>query len=126
MTKNEDIVRLLWTAFDKATFSDLYHLLADNFICEWVQSGERIRGADNFIAINENYPGRWHIKLRTLISNGDQVVTEADVYNDETTVIAISFFTLKDGKITHIREFWPDSMEAQTWRKQWVEMIEKE
>ncbi len=30
---------------------------------------------------------------------------------------------MKDDKIIHIREYWPDAMEAQAWRAQWVERI---
>ncbi|MEL6306946.1 MAG: nuclear transport factor 2 family protein [Chloroflexota bacterium] len=123
---NEQVVRALWNAFDKAKFSEAKDLLSDDFVCVWQQSQERIVGADNFIAVNANYPGRWYIDVVKLVNAGDEIVTECRVYSDTTILRAVSFFTLENGKIKHLREFWPDPMEAQAWRRQWVEIVEQE
>ncbi len=123
---NEQVVRALWDAFDRAEFDDVRPLLADDFICEWTQSKELIRGRDNFIAVNQNYPGRWHIEIIKLIVSDNDVVTECRVFDDTDSVTALSFFTLKNGKIKHLREFWVDPMEAQAWRRQWVEIINED
>jgi hypothetical protein len=37
-------------------FYAVAELLHDDYILEWRQSGERIRGRDNFAAINTYYP----------------------------------------------------------------------
>ncbi len=120
---NQQIVESLWAAFDRFAFANVAPLLHDDFVCEWPQSGERIRGRDNFIAINQYYPGQWRITITRLVASGDQVVTEVDVTDGTTLNHAVSFFTLRDGQIIHIREYWPDPMEAQTWRTQWVEQM---
>jgi len=121
VTTNEAIVRAMWATFDRFEFAAAAPLLHDDFTCEWPQSRERIIGRENFIAINAEYPGRWRITVTRLVASGEQVVTECDVSNGAVTVQAVSFFTLKDGQIIHIREYWPDTMEAQAWRAQWVE-----
>jgi len=121
---NEAVVRALWAAFDRFAFREIAPLLHDDFICEWPQSRERMRGRDNLIAMNENYPGKWRIDIKKLIAAGDDVVTECRVYDGDTSFTAISFFTLRDGKIIYLREYWPDPMEAQSWRRQWVEIME--
>jgi len=118
---NVDVVRALWAAFDQFDFASAATLLHDSFVCEWPQSGERIRGRDNFIALNQHYPGQWRIKIVRLLASGDDVVTECEVSDGMVTNRAISFFRLKDGSIIHIREFWPDPMEAKADRAQWVE-----
>lgn len=118
---NISTVRALWAAFDRFEFAAAGPLLHDDFVFELPQSRERAVGRDNFIAINEKYPGRWRITVKTLVCSGNQVVTECDVTDGTVTVPAVSFFTLQDGKIIHIREYWPDAMEAQSWRAQWVE-----
>ena len=118
---NEETVRAMWAGIDRLDFAAVAPLLHDDFTCEWPQSRERIIGRDNFIAINANYPGRWYITVTRLVASGEQVVTECNVTNGEITVQVVSFFRLKDGQITHIREYWPDAMEAQAWRAQWVE-----
>lgn len=120
---NAEVVRALWDAFDRFAFEEVAPLLADEFICEWPQSGERIRGRDNFIAVNKHYPGKWRCMITQMVVEGENVVTETRVSDGETTVLAVSFFTLRDGKIIHLREYWPDPMEAQSWRAAWVERM---
>ena len=115
------IVHTFWAAFDRFEFAAAAPLLHDHFVFELPQSRERVVGRDNFIAFNTHYPGRWRITVKTLVCSGNQVVTECDVGDGSVTVQAISFFTLKDDQIVHIREYWPDVMEAQSWRAQWVE-----
>jgi ketosteroid isomerase-like protein len=121
---NEEIVRALWDAFDRFAFHDAAPLLHDDFVCEWPQSRERMRGRDNLIAMNANYPGKWRIDIKKLVACGGEVVTECHVHDGDTNFIAVSFFTLRDEKITYLREYWPDPMEAQEWRSQWVEIME--
>lgn len=120
---NVEVISALWAAFDRFDFAAAGPLLHDSFVCDWPQSGERIRGRDNFIALNQNYPGQWRIKIVRLLASGDEVVTECEVSDETVTNRAISFFRLKDGLIIHIREFWPDRMEAKADRAQWVEQL---
>ena len=35
----------------------------------------------------------------------------------------ITFFEVRDGKIVHQTEYWPDPFEAAAWRAEWVERI---
>ena len=53
----EDLVRVLWRAFDDIRFEDVRPLLAEDFMAEWLQTRERIVGPVNFIALNTNYHG---------------------------------------------------------------------
>jgi ketosteroid isomerase-like protein len=117
-------VRALWDAFDLFDFDAAGDLLHDDFVCEWPQSRERIRGRDNFIAVNKHYPGQWRITVERLIASGDAVVTEITARYADQALPAISFFTLREGKILRVREYWPDPMPAADWRAPWVERME--
>lgn len=101
-------------------------LLHDDFVCEWLQSRERIGGRDNFIAINTHYPGQWRIKIVRLVDAGDELVTEIVVTDGQKTDRAVSFFQFKDDKIYQIREYWPEPYAAPDWRQQWVESMAEE
>ncbi|HUN08630.1 MAG TPA: nuclear transport factor 2 family protein [Aggregatilineales bacterium] len=118
---NTQLIRDFWSAFDRFEFEAALPLLHDDFIAELPQSGERFRGRDNFIAFNKAYPGKWRCTILQLVAEGDKVVTETQVSDGNETFIAVSFFTLKDGQILHLREFWPDAMEAAAWRAHWTE-----
>lgn len=123
--ENGRVVERFWREMDAADFDTATTLLDDEYICEWPQSRERIRGRRNFVAVNANYPGRWHIAVRRLLADGDQVATDVALTSDEgETVHAVSFFELRDGKILRETDYWPEASAAPANRAQWVETME--
>ncbi len=123
---HRELVESLWHAFDRFEFAAVADLLHDDFVCEWLQSRERIRGRDNFIAINTHYPGQWRINIVRLVDSGDELVTEIVVTDGQKTDRAVSFFQFKDNKIYRIREYWLEPYAAPDWRQQWVEPMAEE
>lgn len=123
MIMNKEIVNKLWKFFDKRQFAEVAPLLADDFVCIWPQSKELIRGADNFIALNENYPGEWSINCKRVVDDGVQAVSEVELNYDGQVIYATSFFEFMDGRITKMTEHWSDPYEAPEWRSKWVEMV---
>lgn len=123
--ESKRIVERFWAAMQTNNFKAVGQILHDDYTLEWPQSRERIRGRANFVAINENYPahGRWEFTVYRIIAENDQVVSDVDVTDGEITGRAITFSTIRDGKILHQIEFWLDPFEAPTWRAQWVENI---
>jgi ketosteroid isomerase-like protein len=123
--QSRQIVRSFWDAMQSNDFSAAAGFLHEDYILEWPQSGERVRGRANFIAINENYPaqGRWRFTIFHLIAEDDQVVSDVGVTDGVITARAITFSTVLDGKIWRQTEFWPDPFEPAAWRAQWVEII---
>ena len=117
------LVQRFWDTMQTNDFRAAGDLLHDDFVLEWPQSGETVRGRDNFAAINEHYPaaGRWRFEIHRILCDGDQVVTDVSVTDDVITGRAITFSTVCDGRILHQTEFWPDPFEPAPWRAQWVE-----
>lgn len=120
MNKNELIVKKLWDIFNAREFCEVRSLLADNFVCFWPQSNEIICGANNFILVNENYPGKWAINCKRIVSSGEVSASEVELTCDGKKVYATSFFEFKDGKISKLTEYWGDSYAAPKWRSKWV------
>jgi hypothetical protein len=58
---SKQIVEGFWAAMQTNDFKAAGEFLDDDYVLEWPQSGERIRGRANFVAVNENYRahGRW-------------------------------------------------------------------
>ena len=102
--------------------------LHKDYVLEWPQSGERVRGPAKFAAFNENYPahGRWEFTIHRIFAEGDQVVSDVEVTDGAIVGRAITFSIIKDGKIVRQIEFWPDSFEAPAWRAQWVERAQNQ
>lgn len=119
------IVERFWHEMDAADFEAAAELLDDEYTCDWPQSRERIRGRRNFVAVNANYPGRWHIAVVRLLAEGEQVATEVALTNDEGQMVrAVSFIELRDGKILRETDYWPEAYDAPTDRAQWIETIQ--
>jgi len=117
---SKKILENFWETMKTNDFYAVAELLHDDFVLEWPQSAERIRGRENFAAINTYYPaeGKWQFTVNQIVSDGDLVVTVTD---GARTDRVITFSTVKDGKILKQVEFWPEPFEAPEWRAQWVE-----
>ena len=123
--ESKRIVESFWAAMQTNDFARAGDVLHDDYTLEWPQSGERIRGRANFVAINENYPahGRWEFTVHRMIAERDQVVSDVGVTDGVVHARVITFSTIREGKILQQTEFWPDPFEAPGWRAQRVERI---
>jgi len=106
-------------------FRSVGSLLSDDFVLDWPQSKERIRGRDNFAAMNEEYPahGRWMFTINRLVGNEHEAVSDVSVTDGVQTARVITFFMVENGKIARAVEFWPDSYAAPENRRHLVEQI---
>jgi ketosteroid isomerase-like protein len=122
---SKQVIEAFWAAMQTNDFRRAGELLHEDYILEWPQSGERIRGRANFVAINENYPahGRWEFTIHRVLAEGHEVVSDVSVTDGVITGRAITFSTVRDGKILRQTEFWPDPFEPAAWRTQWVEKM---
>jgi len=108
-------------------FRSVGSLLADDFTLDWPQSGERIRGRDNYAAMNEQYPtttGRWTFTVNNLVGNDDEAVSDVLVSDGVQNARSISFFAIRKEKIVRMVEFWPEPFAALENRKHLVEKID--
>jgi ketosteroid isomerase-like protein len=123
--ESKQIVERFWATMQTNDFKAVGELLHDDYTLEWPQSGERIRGRANFVAVNENYPahGRWEFTIHRIIAEGNEVVSDVDVTDGIVRGRVITFSIIQEGRILHQTEFWPDPFEPAEWRAQWIEKI---
>jgi ketosteroid isomerase-like protein len=119
----KQVVARFWAAMHANDFEAAGALLHDDYVLDWPQSGERIRGRANFVAVNTHYPaaGPWRVTLDRLVAEGDQVASQVTVTDGALLAQAITFSTVRDGLILRQTEYWPDPFPAAAWRAQWVE-----
>lgn len=118
-------------------------LLAPEYVGEWPQSGEILRGRDNVRAILGSYPGgivqgeaeakiigtdeRWvmtpSFSLVRLEGSGEVYTTVVRVqYPDGSTWHVVSINEVRDGLIRKATTFFAPEFEPPEWRRQWVEL----
>lgn len=125
-TAPEIVVREFWRLMGTNDFHAVKALLAPDLVVDWPQSGERLRGPDNFAQMNAEYPttGQWTFVINRLVASGADVVTQVSLTDGTQSAEPISFFTVRDGRVVRLVEYWPDPFPAAANRRHLVERIE--
>jgi hypothetical protein len=118
-----EIVRTFWQLMASNDFESVGTILSDDFVIDWPQSKERIRGRINYGTMNREYPshGRWTFTINRIVANDTEAVSDVLVSDGVQKARAISFFTVKDDLITRMVEFWPDEFAPYENRRHLVE-----
>jgi len=121
-----DLVREFWRLMATNDFDAVAAVLAPEFVLEWPQSNERIRGADRFARMNREYVahGRWQFTIVRLFGDANDAVSEVDITDGVQRAKAVSFFTCKNGRIERLVEFWPEPYPPRADRAHLVEPID--
>jgi ketosteroid isomerase-like protein len=125
MTSATAVVREFWRLMASNDFASVAGILAADFVLEWPQSNERIRGPERFVTMNAQYPahGPWQFTVHRVVGDGTEVVTDVSVSDGVQHARAISFFTVAGGKVVRLVEYWPEPFAARADRAHLVEPI---
>jgi ketosteroid isomerase-like protein len=123
---SKEVVKRFWSLMQSNDFASVGEVLSDDFVLEWPQSGERIRGRENYGRMNQEYPahGVWKFTINRLLVDGDEAVTDVSVTDGVQQARTITFFSINGSKIYRLLEFWPDRFPAPEHRRHLVEMME--
>ena len=145
-TAREKLTRW-YEALSARRFDELASLMAEigdeNIVVEYPQSGERIKGRENNLAVLVNYPSppqamikairgsedRWVLTpswtpLR-ITGTGDHYVVESEItYPNGEVWSSVDMFELKNGKVVKVTEYFAAPFPPAEWRAKWVERIE--
>lgn len=126
-------IRELYGEGDMAAFARAQlEMAADDFVQEWPQSGERIRGRENVAKLNEGYEAGSgtapKMTLRRIVKPGEAWVIEGTIdYGDGIPVSAVSIIELDaDGKLRRETDYFANPFEPPAWRSHLVERMEPE
>jgi ketosteroid isomerase-like protein len=119
------VVEKFWHRMASNDFDSVADVLSEDFVLEWPQSNERIRGAANFAQMNREYPanGRWQFEIHRIVSNDHEAASDVSVSDGVQFARALSFFTVRAGQIVKIVEYWPEPYPAPPGRAHLVERM---
>lgn len=110
-------VERFWRAIDARDWTRAAEELHPDAVVEWPHTGERFQNRDAFIAVNRAYPGDWRVHVKRIVSEGRHIASEVVVTGGETTYYVASFFTLREGRIARVTEYWVDgTAQPPEWR----------
>ena len=121
--ENRDTLKRYVQALARQDLDAIEDLLHDDYLEEYPQSGERIRGKHNWRTILDNYPGRPNIIEHSFKLSGELGVAELIAEYDGERVYACETVELEDGKVKRVRAYFGSPFEAPQWRAQWVERM---
>jgi ketosteroid isomerase-like protein len=119
------VAEAVWKALEARDWEAAKGLLHDDYVQEWPQSGERIVGRDNAIAINQQFPGGLpSMRFRRTLAGGDLAVLEVELtYGDGSRYLGVSVIELRDGRVVRETDYFAQPFQAPQWRAQWVERM---
>ena len=121
-----EVVRQFWQLMASNDFDSVAAVLSPDYVLDWPQSNERIRGAGRFARLNSEYPayGPWTFTINRLVGGEAEAVSDVSITDGVQKARAISFFTVEHDKIIRQVEFWPEPYESPFDREHLVEVIE--
>jgi hypothetical protein len=102
-----------------------HEIYQDDAVCDYPQSGERIRGRKNLQALRAHHPARpAGFKVLRILGTGDLWVTEYVITYNGRPVNTVSIMELRAGKVAHETQYFAEPFEAPAWRAHWVGRME--
>ena len=117
-----DLLDQHWAASASGDLDAEHDIYADDAICEYPQSGERILGRANLQALRGHHPGKPSgFNVRRILGNGDLWITEYTISYQGQAAFTVSIMEFQDGKVIHETQYFADHFEAPGWRSRWVQ-----
>lgn len=113
-----------WAASASGDQNAEHDIYADNSICDYPQSGERIVGRRNLQALRSHHPGKPSgFEIKRITGSGALWITEyIIVYLGGARLYTVSIMEFQNGKVVHETQYFGDPFDPPAWRAQWVEL----
>jgi ketosteroid isomerase-like protein len=110
-------VRDFWSRVQARDWPSARALLHDGLTATWWTSGERFGNADAFVAVQARYPEGWTIRLVECVPVSDgRILSLVRVDHPPQAFFATSLFSVEDGRIRAIDEYWATVEPPPAWR----------
>ena len=125
-TVTEAQIRNHLEALARGDAAAIGEILADDFVQEWPQSGERIRGAQACLAVAQAYPGGMPVMdVGRITGEGDHWVVQGTIrYPDGSDYHVATILEFADGKVRRQTDYFGPAFPAPEWRASMVERYE--
>lgn len=111
-------VRALYAAMQARNWAAVRALLHAGMQTVWWATGERLVGADAFVAVNARYPEGWTLHLLEISRLDDgRVLALVRVDHPPATFFCTSIFRVDDGLVAGLDEYWATVEAPPPWRE---------
>ena len=112
-----------WNASASGDLNAEHDIYADDAICDYPQSGERILGRKNLQALRGHHPGHPSgFTVKRILGSANLWITEYTITYQGRPAFTVSIMEFgDDGKVIHETQYFADPFAAPAWRAQWVQ-----
>jgi hypothetical protein len=122
--KNREALNAHWNASAAGDLDAEHDIYDDDAICDYPQSGERIRGRINLQALRGHHPGKPSgFDVKRIQGNGNLWITEYTITYAGRVAYTVSIMEFSNGKVVHETQYFSEPFEVPGWRTQWVERM---
>ncbi|MCX4164292.1 MULTISPECIES: nuclear transport factor 2 family protein [Paraburkholderia] len=120
-----EILNAHWQASAAGDLEAEHDIYADDSICDYPQSRERILGRANLQALRGHHPGKPSgFEVTRIQGEGNLWVSQYSINYQGRAAYTISVMEFRDdGKVVHETQYFTDPFEAPAWRSQWVQKM---
>ncbi|CAM2157017.1 MULTISPECIES: nuclear transport factor 2 family protein [Paraburkholderia] len=119
-----DALTAHWQASAAGDLETEHQIYAEDAICDYPQSGERILGRANLQALRGAHPARPSgFDVRRMQGNGDLWITEYTITYNDRDALTVSIMAFRNGKVVHETQYFSEPFDAPAWRSQWVQKM---
>jgi hypothetical protein len=113
-----------WQASAAGDLDAEHRIYADDALCDYPQSGERILGRANLQALRGAHPARPSgFDVRRMQGSGNLWITEYTIKYDDRVAFTVSIMEFRDGKVVHETQYFSEPFDAPAWRSRWVQIV---
>jgi hypothetical protein len=126
VTGEDDVRRMMDRQFAKMRVGDLagaHEWYDEAVVVEWPQSGERVRGRENLLALRQAYPVGVEFEVRRVIARRDLGVGEYVIRYDGRPVYVVAIVEFENRKVVRETHYFAEPFPAPAWRAGWVERM---
>ncbi len=112
-------IHAFWKAVLEQDAAALPAFFTEDAIIRWPCSNEQFTVSE-YVRANCGYPGCWAGEVERLVQTPEGLATVVRVYMQDGSASfhAASFFTLQNGLIAALDEYWGDDGPAPDWRRE--------
>jgi hypothetical protein len=113
-----------WSASAAGDADAEHDIYADDAICDYPQSGERILGRKNLQALRSHHPGKPSgFNVKRILGEGNLWITEYIIMYQDQSTFTVSIMEFCDNKVIHETQYFAGPFDAPAWRSQWVQPV---
>ena len=113
-----------WQASAAGDADAEHEIYADDAICDYPQSGERIFGRANLQALRSHHPGKPSgFTVKRILGSGDLWITEFILTYDGKPFYTVSIMEFSGDKVARETQYFADPFEPGPSRAEWAERI---